>query len=345
MEKSRNPTIIDVAKEAGVSPITASRALNNSPLVAQTTHLKVKRAAEKLNYVPNLLARSLVKQSTNIIGIVVINLANPYYDWIVHAAQQTAKERGYNLLVGQSTGNEDVEMEFLTEFQQIQIAGLLLCPTSIESKQTTVIQNLRIPTVFIGCQWPKGDFIAADNETGGRLAAEHLIRLGFKKIGLIYHQLPKDGQIPLRCKGFEQKLHSVGITIPKEWHYAVDQAIEDSGIEPADYYLSLMEKPEVFFITDDQIALSFMHRLKNAHINIPKDLAVIGYNDIEYSAYVNVPLTTIALPKKEMGKRATNLLIDRIEGKIPSAKRVQEIITPKLVVRQSCGSASRTTSL
>ena len=101
----------------------------------------------------------------------------------------------------------------------------------------------------------------------------------------------------------------------------------------------MAEKPEAVFITDDEIALSFMFRLKNARVKIPKDLAVIGYNDIQYSQYAFVPLTTVALPKREMGKRAANILIDKITEKIPKKERKHELIMPRLIVRESCGAS------
>ena len=339
MRKSQRPTIVDVAREAGVSPITASRALTKNTLVAKKTRQKVLIAAQKLNYVPNLLARGLVQKSTNIIGILVINLANPYYDWIVNSAQRVAKQRGYMLLVGQTAGNVDIEDEFLLEFQQIQIAGLLICPSSIHQKRLEFIKTTGIKTVFIGNHYENGDFVAPDNEMGGRLVAEHLMRVGYKKIGYIYHKFPEDGQVPARCKAFEETLQKAGITIPEKWRYQIEHATEESGIEPADYYLGLAEKPEAVFITDDEIALSFMFRLKNARVNIPKDLAVIGYNDIQYSQYAFVPLTTVALPKREMGKRAANILIDKITEKIPKKERKHELIMPRLIVRESCGAS------
>ena len=339
MLKSQRPTIVDVAKEAGVSPITASRALTKNKLVTESTRQKVFAAAKKLNYVPNLLARGLVQRSTKIIGILVINLANPYYDWIVHSAQRVAKERGYMLLVGETTGNMDIEDEFLRELQQIQIAGLLICPSNIQLKRLECIQGTGIPMVFIGNQYKKGDYVAPDNEMGGRLVAEHLLRLGYKKIGYIHHKFPEDGQVLARCKGFEETLRKSNITIPEKWRFQIDYAAEESGIEPADYYLGLPEKPEVIFLTDDEIALSFMYRLKGARVNIPKDLAVIGYNDIQYSMYTFVPLSTVALPKREMGKRAANILIDRIEEKIPKKQKRHELIMPRLVIRESCGAS------
>lgn len=332
-------TLKDVAQAVGVSPITVSRAFNNSLPVASATKERILTVARELGYVPDLHARALVNKTSPIIGVVVLELDNPFYAPIINAIQEVAKAKGYMLLVSQSERQQEIERNILlNQFQQLRIAGILVSPVGSDSAGLQQLHANAIPVVALARHWEDGDYVSVDDHAGGRMVGDHLAQLGHRGVAVVTLNEPENTAIRDRLEGFADALHAHGLMVAAT--IATDmQRIED-GIMAADRFLDLPARPTAAFVTADRLAIGFIHGLLARGLRVPDDVAVVGYDDINYAAYLEVPLTTVALPKYEIGKQAAEILFDRIEAVDRAAhpERKHVLLQPQLVIRKSCGS-------
>ncbi len=336
------PTIKDVARQAGVSPITASRAFSGTHPVAEATRQRVFAAAEALGYVPDLLARGLVHKRSPIIGMVVLELSNPFVAPIIDAVQATARQRGYLLVISQSERQLDLERASLQRFREMRVAGVLVAPVTPDTAHLESLLAGGTPVVAIARCWGGGDYVTADDSAGGRLAAEHLLRLGHRRLGFLAMGEEGNTAVQARLNGFLGGLQEGGATCASEWRlYATRQTSED-GLHAADAFAELPVKPTAMFVTADRLAIGFVHRLRERGLQVPGDVAVVGYDDIEYNEFLEVPLTTVALPRQELGRLAAELLFGRIAAGDVGSEPHQIQLAPRLIVRASCGSRAGT---
>lgn len=331
-------TIKDVAREVGVSPMTVSRALRDSPLVSVETKQKVLQVAEKLGYIPNLLARGLVQNRSALIGLVVTEVANPFFAPVITAIQAIARARNYLVIIGDSERLASSEDACLKQFGQMRVSGLVITPLDADSSALRAWRKSGTPVVVIARRWEYGDCVAVDNVAGGRMVGDHLVRLGHRHIACICLDEPGNTAVGDRVQGFRQVLDEAGIGLAQESLIFTKTVRVEDGIRAADTLLNRSPRPSAVFVTADRLAVGFIHRLLERGVRVPDDVAIVGYDDIRYSAFLQVPLTTVALPKREMGEMAAQLLFERIERPVgPRAKPRQVLLQPELVVRASCG--------
>jgi LacI family transcriptional regulator len=333
-------TLKDVARKAGVSPITVSRAFSGTHHVSPATKQRVLAAAEALGYTPHLMARALASKHNPMIGIVVIDLSNPFFAPVINAIQEAAQQAGYLTIISQSKSDRFLEETSLKQLHQMRVAGVL--PMSI-APQLEHLDRLRaagLPVVSVTRPWAEGDFVAADLFAGGYLAGEHLCRLGHQQIACVAAQ-PSPNHLPSwnKFQGFQAALQDYHVPFSAKqviWTKKIEVA---EGITAADQFLQLTPRPTAVFVTADHQAVGFLHRLRERGLRVPDDVAVVGHDDIRYAEFMEVPLTTISLPKHEIGYQATQILLKRIKNKaIPSSEFQQILLKPKLIVRSSCGS-------
>lgn len=329
-------TIRDVARRAGVSPITVSRAFSGTHPVAEETRRRVLQAAEELGYVPNLVARGMVHKRVPMIGVVVPELANPFFVPIIDAVQAVARERNHMVVISQSQSDPDMERASINQFRQMRMAGALITPASMAPEHLRSLRDHDMPIVVVARCWDDGDCVTVDDVAGGRLVAEHLLRLGHRRIGCVAHGGPGNVAVQARMKGFRSALEAGGCSLPSEWVIRTQTVRLADAIQAAEAFLELSERPTAVFVTADRLAIGFIHRLRARGVRVPEDVAVVGYDDIRYAEFLEVPLTTVALPKYEMGKRAAEILFERVseEG---DGKPYRVLLEPKLIVRASCG--------
>jgi LacI family transcriptional regulator len=332
-------TINDVARRAGVSTMTVSRALRDSPLVATCTKSRILQVVEELGYVPNLLARSLVQKRSPILGLVITELANPFFTPIITAIQEGARSHDYFVMIGDSERDISNQERYLNQFQQIQIAGLLITPVMPDTEMLEAIRDGGTPVVVIARRWEKGDYVSADNVAGGRMVAEHLLSLGHRRFSCICLREPGHTALADRIFGFRQTLQEAGFPFTENQILHTDSLRVEDGAKMADAFLELSPRPSSVFVVADRLAVGFVDRLLERGIKVPEDVAVVGYDDIRYSAYLKVPLTTVALPKAEIGCYAMNILLERLNISLdrPTGNREwrQVLLQPELIIRAS----------
>lgn len=327
-------TLADVAQRAGVSPITASRALARGHLVAQATRERVLAVAAELGYTPNLLARGLVQNRTATVGVVVLELANPFFAPMLSAIQGVATERGFLVIIGESGREAETERRYIERFRQLRIGGIIVTPVLSDVDHLSAVLAAGVPAVVMARRWDEGDYVSADNMESGRVVARHLLERGYRRIGLVQGERP-DTAAQSRVGGFQEVLATAGVAVPDAWALEAPGTRIEHGVEAADRFLALRDPPTALFVTMDRLAMGVVHRLLARGVRVPEDVAVVGHDDITYAACAQVPLTTVAIPMRRLGEVAAEILFDRIDGVGPQSLR-QVLLPPELVVRASC---------
>jgi LacI family transcriptional regulator len=343
----------DVARAAGVSPITVSRALSGTHVVAPETKARVMRAVKKLGYAPNLLARGMVLKRSSTLGVVVPELANPFFVTLIDAIQTAVQERDHLLIVNQSRREVELETTCLKQFTQLRVAGVLAVPISKDLGSLEALAQAGTPVVVVARKSPSTDYVTVDNGLGGRLAAEHLLGLGHRRLGLVTLDEPGNTAMEERVQGFEKAVRDGGGTLAGSARIATPTVHLEEGLEAATRFAEIRPRPTGVFVTADLLAVGFEQGLRRHGLRVPEDVALVGHDDIVLAAYANVPLTTVQLPVTEMGRKAVELLFARLaeaaasdgEGsrKTRRAPPQRIALSPRLVTRASSG-APRTSS-
>lgn len=327
-------TLDDVARLAGVSPITVSRALHGGS-VAVATRERVLAAAAQLGYLPNLLARGLVQNRTSTVGMVIVELANPFFAPMVSAVETVAAKRGSLVVIGESARSEQRERQYVDRFRQLRVGGIIVTPATRRVDHLEAIRGAGTPVVVMSRRWEDGDFVTADNGAGGRMAARHLLSRGHRRIGLVTPEGPMDTSFQDRLRGFRQVLASAGVSVPPAWDVRTKATRIEDGIEAADGLLSVARRPAAVFAMTDRMAMGLIQRLLAGGVRIPDEIAVLGYDDIPFASCCQVPLTTVRIPVQQVGDLAAECLFDRMDGR-GSPRHRQQLLAPEMVVRASC---------
>lgn len=331
-------TLEDVAQRAGVSPITVSRAFSGTHPVSDQTRQRVFEAARALGYAPDLLARGMVQKQMPIVGALVPDLANPFFVPIIDAVQSVAWDADYMLMVSQSEQSPEREMASLEQFRQIRVAGILITPSTSEFGHLGRLRSQGTHVVVIARRWADGDYVTVDDVEGGHLVGEHLIELGHRRLACVAHNLYHNTAVQDRVRGLQSVLTDAGLITSSETTIACETADVACAAQAVDDLLALPVRPSAVFVTADLLAIGIVHCLLERGVRVPDDVAVVGYDDIQYSRFLEVPLTTVSLPKQAIGQHASQILLDRIRSDGPVELYHQVLLKPELVVRKSCGS-------
>ncbi|PFG15002.1 LacI family DNA-binding transcriptional regulator [Bacillus sp. es.036] len=324
----------DVAKLASVSTATVSRVIQNPEAVKEKTRVKVLQAIEELNYQPNILARYFRRTETKTILVVVPSIANNVFPQMIAGIDLVANQYGYKVLLGNTYQDPEKAYSYIEELKQKQVDGMILLTTRLDNDVITDIAE-RYPVVltsdFIeGLNVPT---VAIDNISSSREAVEHLVQLGHSRIGMITGPLnsllSRD-----RLKGYRQALFANEIAIEGVLIQEGDHTYE-SGYNQMNKFLALEDPPTAIFAANDSMAMGAIKAVKDQNMKVPEDVAVVGFDNIQFSKIFEPALTTIAQPLMEMGKRSMELLLKQIKGE-PLTKK-QLVLDTKLIVRDSCG--------
>jgi DNA-binding LacI/PurR family transcriptional regulator len=331
-------TIKDIAGRLGISQSTVSRALRDSPLVAEETKSSVWQVARELDYTPNLLARSLARASSMIIGCVIMEFANPFFVPLVRAVQEEAERHNYIVVVGESKRQQDVENQLVHRLRTVRAAGVITMPVMEDLGHLLALRDGGVPVVIVGRDSELLDFVNTDNILGGLMVGRHLLGLGHERIGVIISGEMFNTPEQQRRQGLRAALSEAGLG---ESHlFVVGNTDIPGGERAAGEWLALPERPTAVFATNDRLAMGFIHALRQAGVCLPEEVAVVGYDDIPFAPLFQVPLTTVDLPSHEMGHIAAELLFLRIQQPTDGGQVERILLQPRLVVRESCGSAS-----
>lgn len=325
-------TIKDVASQCGVSVATVSRVINNSELVAGDTKEKVMKAIDELGFIPNTLARGLSTKKSNTIGAIVPNIANPFFGEIIEGVEQIASERNYNIIIINSGYNREKVFKDIMVLRGREVDGIIMSSADVDEKSLDALYNDRFPFVLTGpvdYRYPV-NYVSVDNEEGTRIAVEHLIKLGHKRIG--YISSGKDNYIDLlRFEGYKKALTLHKLPIDPNIYFYEHPQKEVKKMKNMDQ----ASRPTALFAFNDHIALDYMEALERNDIKIPDEMAIVGFDNIKMASHYAINLTTVDNRQIEFGRMATEMLLDMIDG--DRAKTQQIIRTPQLVVRRSCG--------
>ncbi|MDX6019104.1 ribose operon transcriptional repressor RbsR [Scandinavium sp. V105_16] len=327
-------TMKDVARQAGVSTSTVSHVINKDRFVSDAITEKVNAAIKSLNYAPSALARSLKLNQTHTIGMLITASTNPFYSELVRGVERSCFERGYSLVLCNTEGDEQRMNSNLETLMQKRVDGLLLLCTETHQPSQEIMQRYpSIPTVMM--DWAPfdgdSDLIQDNSLLGGDMATQYLIDKGYTRIACIAGPLDKT-PARLRLEGYQSAMQRSGL--PLHDAYVITSDFEfGGGLTAMRALLALAEPPQAVFVGNDAMAVGVYQALYQAGLSVPRDMAVVGYDDIELAAFMTPPLTTIHQPKDELGELAIDVLIHRMAQPGQKQQRVQ--LTPELVVRGS----------
>jgi LacI family transcriptional regulator len=332
------PTILQVAKKAGVSSTTVSHVLNGTRFVSGEVKERVQLAIKELGYRPNALARSLRRGETDTLGLILPDSANPFFAEIGRAIEMEAFQHGYSVILCNTEGDAQKESIYTGVLSKKQVDGMIFVATGEESDSVQMLLRQQLPLVLVDRQLPniEADAVLTNNRQGGILAAQHLALLGYKHIACVTgpsHLTPSAE----RVTGFLETLGDYGIQAQDVPNYRGDFHPE-SGYQAGLSLLGRVPRPNAVFCCNDLMAIGFYRAAAELGLRIPQDVAVIGFDDIELSSYLNPPLTSITQPKVQMGRAAVGLLLERITNRSLPARKL--VLETRLVNRKSCGQRS-----
>ena len=322
-----------IAKEAGVSVNTVSRALNNKPDINPTTRRKILKIAKELGYVPNLLAKSLKSGETKTIGVIVSNLFNPFFGPVVYGIDEKIRKKGYSIIICNSDSDYKREEEAIATLVKKRVDGILITPVKRSSLDASFLEKTKIPCVLMMSQFKAKnfDYVGFDDKMGTFLATEHLIKKGHKKI--LYLSGPPSFSLSQdRLIGYKRALNKYGIKIEKSLIRSVTPKLEE-GYKVVKELLSKKFDFTAIVAFNDYIALGAMKAIFEHNLKIPDDIALVGHDDIEFASLATVPLTTVRLPKHLLGEKAAEILLSKMKGRKKKAQHF--FLKPELVIRES----------
>ncbi|MDZ7962291.1 MAG: LacI family DNA-binding transcriptional regulator [Aulosira sp. DedQUE10] len=333
----RKISIEDIARKAGVSHTTVSRALRDSPLISPKVREEIKQLAREMGYVPNGIAQSLQTQRTNTIGVVVTSIADPFFAEVVEGIEQIARVSGLSVLL--STSHRDVEQEIaaIDNFYRRRVDGILVADSRISKYHTKQLGQIAVPTVFINSQTENQPemfhSVTIDDCLGARLAVEHLVSLGHISIGYLGVG-DRSLSNQLRLEGYQIALSEANLPQINDW-VAIR---EEDNTRTSDVVTGQQMLPQLvnagvtgIFCYNDMVAVGALLACKELGISVPQDLSLVGFDGIALGGYITPPLTTVRQPMLEIGRGAMQMLLDLLQDK--TVKNC--VLSPYLIERES----------
>jgi LacI family transcriptional regulator len=329
------PTIHDVARLAGVSPITVSRVINNSGYISQKTRERVQAAIDELGYVPNIIARSLRSKRTSTLALVITDITNPFFTSLARGVEDTASDAGFNVIFCNTDESIQEEEKYVNLLLQKQVDGILLVPAHSASPSIDRIQEQETAVVILDRKVNNArvDVVRCDSEMGAYQLTGLLIEKGHRSIAVLSG--PKGvSTAEDRVKGYWRAMTEAGMANPDLVFYgAFTQA---SGHENACQALALSPRPTAFFAGNNFIAVGALKAIQDAGLKMPEDVSLVTFDDLPLSAVLEPILTVARQPAYEMGRRGTQLLLGRLND--GASNESSEILLPiEIVARQSIG--------
>ena len=329
-------TIKEIADKAKVSIATVSRALNDNIKVKSSTRLNILEIAKNLNYVPNAFARSLVKNDTKIIGLVLPDLEGEFFTEIFRGVDEVAYSEGFHTIVASSHGQRSIAEAVLNFMSESFVKGIIILIPVVSEQIKQIINQSLIPIIVINAKNEIGgvDSVGIDNYQGSFLMTEYLIKtLGYRKIAHIKGPLHNNDSVQ-RFKGYIDALKNYNVECREDWIVNGNFNVF-SGEQACRRLLSLKEKPEVIFSGNDMMAIGCYRAAKSFGLSIPKDIGIAGFDDIFIAEFLSPRLTTVHVPISDIGKTSAGALLDRINNPDGRDPRHVKIYTG-LVICDSC---------
>ena len=331
-------TIRDVAKAAGVSTATVSRALNEAELVTEATRRKVLEAIERLGYRPNAVARGLTTKKTKTIGLIVSDIMNPFYPEVARGVEDVTSTYGYSIILCNTDRNPKKEAAYINLLIEKRVEGIVFASLPTDRTLLVNLERSGIPWVSAGNAIAnmEQDCVVVDNVLGAYQAIQHLIGLGHKRIGHITGPL-HEPVTQERIEGFRRAAANYGLD-PDELPVIEADYRQVGGYAAALKMLALTPPVTAIFAGNDLMAIGALEAAHERGLKVPEDLAIVGFDDIPIAALHTIQLTTVAQPKAEIGSLAARMLLDKIERLSTGENHPNKVVlVPKLIVRRTCG--------
>jgi DNA-binding LacI/PurR family transcriptional regulator len=322
-------SIKDIAKEANVSPSTVSRALNGHPRISAETKTYVQDLARDMGYVPSVVARTLVAGRSTAIGVAISDVLDLFYIGLMSSIEDAIINTDYQVFVSSFYRDQVRELALANTFHERRFAGIIVGGSLVDETYLTLPSRSFMPVVLVNCfTYPFS--VAVNQSLGAYKAIEHLIKLGHRRIAYVAQGLNSSAE--------SQRLNSYR-TVLNEHHIPLDEALIvkgdggiSGGMKAVSQLLDLPQLPTAIFCFNDMTAIGVINALREKSYEVPRDISVVGFDDLEISAYYQPALTTVRQPIYRIGKSAVNMLLRLIGG---DNDVVPEIIDPELVIRRS----------
>lgn len=332
-------TIKDIARIARVSPATVSLVLNEKPGVGRDTRYRILSTARELNYLPNLVARSLVTRQSATIAMIITSTRNPVFPEIAAGVVEVLRERGYSLSLVSTFDDGEIEEKELANLRARGVDGVIISSALVDSTNIAELVQSEFPVVSVlrrvyNC--PQLDYVIMDNIKGGYLAAEHLIRLGHTRIGIIKGPTNTSTGIE-RFEGAVKALQDYGVPLPEHLIFVGD-FFRRCGYMATHHFLRLppAQRPSAIFACNDDMALGAFEAILDTGLKVPDDIALVGFNNVEATGLRTVEITTIDQQPHEMGRLAALRLMERLQARGP-LDVYRKVLDARLIIRRSCG--------
>jgi len=332
----RHPTIHDVASRAGVSKSTVSNVVRGLSGVSESTRTRVLAAIEELGYRPNVLARQLVQRRTSILGVVVGDLANPFFAEMAKSVERHAAARGYTAMFCNTEGESESELAGVDTLLEHRVAGIVFLAFSGDSRTMQKVLHHQVPVVFVSCSADWGDVVSVDDSRGGHLGTGHLIEAGHKRIAYLSIPELEDQSDRARCEGYRHALKDGGLGPPMliSWSPPADRARVDGVDRPLVDAFTGPDRATAVFASNDVAAIALQEFADRVSIRVPEDISIVGFDDVPMAGLARIGLTTVAQPRDELARRGIASVADRIERSVFGPPRTT-LVDVSLVIRRS----------
>ena len=328
-------TLVELAQAAGVSVSTVSRALSNGkyPLKKETRQ-KILELAQEMGYKPNLIARGLQSSHSHLVGVIVDRMQSPFAAATVEGIQDGLRHAGYSISIAYSNRDQAIATDAIHSFYSHQVDGIIILNSWLHTFNDPILALQDRPFVFVNRVFGNRiqNCVGPGDRQGARLATQHLVELGHRRIGYI-NGMEDWIEAQNRLSGYRDVLTEHGLAVDETLIRHGDWGV-DSGYEAARELLALEERPTAIFAANDMMAMGTIYAIQKAGLDVPGDVAVVGYDDRDFAAWIRPALTTVRMPSYEMGQAAARLLVQQInKEELEDATQ----ITGQLIVRESCG--------
>jgi LacI family transcriptional regulator len=330
-------TMADVAGEAGVSLMTVSRVVNNKDDVSPATRQHVQAVIERLGYSPSGIARGLATRCTHTLGLVVPDVANPFFSDVARGAEHVAYAAGYNVFLCNTDEDPERDLAVLQSLEEKRVDGVVLCSSRLDDSDLRRVLNWHPAVVLVNrrLEAASGEdrvgVVMVDDEAGGQMATQHLLNTGHRAVGLLTGP-PASRSGRLRVKGFRAALVGADLLDDSARIRPCSPTVE-GGREAVRELLAAEPELTALFCYNDLVAVGALHACADLGRSVPDDISVVGFDDIPLAALVTPPLTTCRVPRYEMGSQAMQLLLDQISSYPEEYREI--VLQPELIVRAS----------
>jgi LacI family transcriptional regulator len=323
-------TIRDVAKLAGVAPITVSRVINNDGYFTEETRRKVEAAVRELDYIPNSLGPSLRSKRTQTLALVVSDITNPFWTTVARGVEDAANARGYHIIIGNTDESAEKQEQYLLFLLKKQVDGFLFVPASYNTSET--LKKRHVPFVVLDRRFPyEVDSVRGDSIAGAYDLTKHLIDLGHRRIAIITGR--KDHTTACdRVEGYLAAIKDANLSDTQQIYWG--EYTQEAGYDNTVQLLKANPRATAIFAANNFIAIGMMRASRDAGLHVPEDMSVVAFDDLPEAITIDPFFTVAAQPAYEMGQKATELLISRLNG--DGSQEYREIVLPvEIIVRKS----------